>query len=156
MHVLKCVWNWQGSSENTRIHVLSAIWIQHLLKRPHWEPWFVAWSWRQRFQSGRCHMYRLPARRWQFLQIPLSNNDFLLIINVVAAGIFRRKPTFMARITSWQSYTVGGVMSATSRFSKSPSVSPFRSFSSVCVANTEVYSGSVHWSTTMQIRSVPT
>lgn len=37
----------------------------------------------------------------------------------------------MARITSWQSYAAGGVMSATNRSSNSPWVSPFTSSSKV-------------------------
>lgn len=37
------------------------------------------------------------------------------------------KLTSMARITSWQSYAAGGVMSATNRSSKLPWVSPFTS-----------------------------
>lgn len=35
----------------------------------------------------------------------------------------------MARITSWQSYAAGGVMSATNKSSNSPWVSPFTSSS---------------------------
>lgn len=46
------------------------------------------------------------------------------------------KLTFMARITSWQSNAAGGVTSATSRASKSPWVSPFRSSSNAYDVNT--------------------